>query len=497
MPPPRRKHPIRKPPPPKPASAARPSSTTTTAAVPSAAAIKEANEAAELQNAVMSEQIMKSDAPQVVKDFVTRPDYKVDIRAWNKAYEAYLVHLWGPESKAKRIDLDKVQEYDSWASGPAILNREAKRRNVRDYGAKLAQIVLHSELKQAPLLDKWRNLTQDEREQEFFASMKTMTDNGSQASQTRNEVPEITLARMTDNNGQGFIDLVNHFVDNFKKNLTDPSFDIFQPLQHKVYDRVYMHDRSEDAPPLPKGVRAFQEEMLLDRHLYMILFAIGILLKLNGIKIKFTQPAESEHDKDDHDDDDPVDGLELEQKLSLADRPSESSSKPNMSQVRQHPLTAGLLRQLSDFTSEVYYHVYYTDPVTGQEKKQPLTFKSNREAIQSFLPIRNAAIQARDDRACGLLCAILIEGCVDDYAGGQVTEQMVANQMKLDFEWTDEQLGELVPPEYVLVQLDVVPDLPQVVQAAETQKKPTLEASETKDDNDSCNKESCASHHHH
>ena len=72
-------------------------------------------------------------------------------------------------------------------SGPAILNRENKRRNVRDYAGKLAQIVLHSELKHDPLLEKWRNLTTEEREAEFFASMKTMTDNGSEASQTRNE----------------------------------------------------------------------------------------------------------------------------------------------------------------------------------------------------------------------------------------------------------------------------------------------------------------------
>jgi hypothetical protein len=57
---------------------------------------------------------MKSDAPKPVKDFVTRPDYKIDIRAWNEVYEAYLAHLWGPDSTTKRIDLDKIQEYDSW-----------------------------------------------------------------------------------------------------------------------------------------------------------------------------------------------------------------------------------------------------------------------------------------------------------------------------------------------------------------------------------------------
>lgn len=80
MPPPRRKHPIRKPPPPKPSASTR-TSTAPSNAPPSAEAIREANEAAELQNAVMAEQIMKSDAPQAVKNFVTRPDYKVDIRA--------------------------------------------------------------------------------------------------------------------------------------------------------------------------------------------------------------------------------------------------------------------------------------------------------------------------------------------------------------------------------------------------------------------------------
>lgn len=169
--------------------------------------------------------------------------------------------------------------------------------------------------------------------------------------------------------------------------------------------------------------------MLLDRHLYMILFSIGILLKLNGVKMKFTRPAEEEEDK--------VDSLDVENKLSLKD----DSSRPNLRNIRERPLTSGLLRQLSGFTSDTFYHIYYTSPTTGEEKKQPLKFSQNREAIKSFLPIRNAAIQARDDRACGLLCAILIEGCVDDYSGGEVTEEMVANQMKNDFEWGDEQLS--------------------------------------------------------
>ena len=32
----------------------------------------------------------------------------------NKVYEAYLAHLWSPESTTKRIDLEKPQEYNSW-----------------------------------------------------------------------------------------------------------------------------------------------------------------------------------------------------------------------------------------------------------------------------------------------------------------------------------------------------------------------------------------------
>jgi hypothetical protein len=170
-------------------------------------------------------------------------------------------------------------------SPPAILNRENKRRNVRDYAGKLAQIVLHNELKQDSLLEKWKNLSTEQREEEFFASLKTMTDNGNEASQTRNEcvrlffflkdplrsiwsllnlrrVPEVTLERMTSNEGEGFIDLVNHFVENFKKNLTDSSWDIYQPLKNEVYDRIYMLDQGDDAKPLPKGIRAFQGELL-------------------------------------------------------------------------------------------------------------------------------------------------------------------------------------------------------------------------------------------
>jgi len=170
----------------------------------------------------------------------------------------------------------------------------------------------------------------------------------------------------------------------------------------------------------------------------MILFSIGILLKLNGVKMKFTQPTKGDEE------DNEIDSLDVEKKLSLVDQ-NDTSAPPrhDMSNVKRHPLTAGLLRQLSDFTSSIFYHVYYTSPLTGQEKKQPLKFSTNKDAIKSFLQIRNAAIQARDDRACGLMCAILIEGCVDDYAGGEVTEEMVANQMKKDFEWTDEQLSEL------------------------------------------------------
>ncbi|GAA5967966.1 hypothetical protein JCM3765_005561 [Sporobolomyces pararoseus] len=515
MPPPRRKHPIRKPPPPKPSTSRTTAASSSSNNIPSAAAIREANEAAKLQNAVMSEQIMKSDAPQAVKNFVTRPDYKLDIKAWNEVYEAYLAHLWGPNSTTKRIDLEKVQEYDSWLSGPAILNRENKRKNVRDYSSKLAQIVLHSEIKQDSLLEKWKNLSQGEREIEFFASMKTMTDNGNEASQTRNEVPEITLSRMTENGGQGFIDLVNHFVENYKKSLTVPSHDVYQPLENKVYDRIYMLNNDDDdkksqqdSPPiLPKGIRAFQEEMLLDRHLYMILFSIGILLKLSGRKMTFTRPPQEEEEAEEAAEENAVESLDVENKLSLKESSTttttstpSSTSSCNLSNIRQRPLTAGLLRQLSDFTSDTFYHIYYTSPTTGQEKKQPLKFtsssSSNQEStIKNFLPIRNLAIQARDDKACGLLCAILIEGCVDDYAGGEVTEEMVANQMKKDFEWTDEQLNELVPPEYVLVQLDVVPDLPEVVQKAEASGEGGAKVEKLTAAAEGCEKEGCAHDH--
>lgn len=158
--------------------------------------------------------------------------------------------------------------------------------------------------------------------------------------------------------------------------------------------------------------------------------------------MKFTQPSKAT-DESSSDEEDEVDSLDVDKKLSLSETPKPTPTvRLGMSNVRQHPLTAGLLRQLSDFTSDIYYHIYYTSPSTGEEKKQPLTFRSNTDGIKSFLPIRNAAIRARDDKACGLLCAILLEGCVDDYAGGEVTEEMVANQMKKDFEWTDEQLGE-------------------------------------------------------
>lgn len=70
-------------------------------------------------------------------------------------------------------------------------------------------------------------------------------------------VPEITLSAMTANEGQGFINLVNHFVDSYKKSLTENT-DMFQPLKNEVYDRIYMMDQSDEAPPLPKGIRAFQ-----------------------------------------------------------------------------------------------------------------------------------------------------------------------------------------------------------------------------------------------
>ncbi|GAA6016261.1 hypothetical protein JCM11491_006795 [Sporobolomyces phaffii] len=225
----------------------------------------------------------------------------------------------------------------------------------------------------------------------------------------------------------------------------------------------------------------------------MILFAIGILLRLNGIKMKFTQPAKEDDDEEEEDvKQEGADSLDVENKLTLNDKDESAKPRQNMSNVKQHPLTAGLLQQLSDFTPDTFYNVYYTSPSTGEAKKQPLKFSSNRDAVKSFLPIRNAAIQARDDRACGLLCAILIEGCVDDYAGGEVTEEMVANQMKHDFGWTDEQLNELVPPEYVLVQLDVVPDLPEAVQKAEASGEKVI-----KEKGEGCEKEGCEHEHKH
>ncbi|GAA6062338.1 hypothetical protein JCM10212_006588 [Sporobolomyces blumeae] len=456
MPPPRRKHPIRKPPP----------STSTSSPAAAKLAERKAARDAIANNQLLIDQILQSDAPQAVKDFFTRPDYRRDLTGWNMVYEAYLAHLWGPDTTNKRIDLDKPRDYDAWISPPAVRNRETKRRNVRDYAQKLSEIVLRAELKHKSLLDKWKALRDSEREDEFYRAIKVMTDNQSEASQTRNEVPEITLSRMSSNGGQGFVDLVNHFVDAYKRHISDDA-DLFVPMRHEVWERVYLMDREsgKENDELPEGIRAFQEEMLLDRHLYMILFSVSILCKLDGIEMKVTRPSSSSA----------VDALDVQGKLNLNDSATaaevpdpKSKMDARLASVRQHPLTPGLVRQLGDFTSEAVYHVYYTSPLTGVESKQPLTFRSNPDALKSFLPIRNLAIQARDDRACGLLCAILLEGTVDDFVeGGQVTEQMVAEQMKRDFGWTQDQLDELVPPAHVLVQLDVVPDLPERVRDAE------------------------------
>lgn len=51
---------------------------------------------------------------------------------------------------------------------------------------------------------------------------------------------------------------------------------------------------------------------------------------------------------------------------------------------------------------------------------------------------------------------------------------------------------ELVPPEYVLVQLDVVPDLPEVVQKAEASG-----ANVEKTKAEGCEKDSCTHEHKH
>ncbi|GAA5859436.1 hypothetical protein JCM1840_004617 [Sporobolomyces johnsonii] len=504
--------------------------------------------------------------PEPVRDFFRRPDYKKDVRAWNRVYEAYLNYLWGPDSTNVRVTEEEPQLYAQWLTEPAIYNRNNKRKHVREYIEKMVHVVRNADLKNRPLRSKWRKLSVPEREELFLSSIAFITEGFHEETQTRNEAPEIQLEAMTAGDGEGFIRLVDFFVDNYDRSLTEGT-DSFVPLEHAVWDRVYKRDRPEEEVLLPKPVRAFVEEMLLDRHLFIVFFLSKDGIVVEGVRLKNAAGSKLSPDAlATIDVDGTMDPSELNSRIndlrisesgteeactgcslpkrripklegkdfsycskcrkfgrkvpfcsqecmttawpehkkscgktlsSIETIPTYSTPTPrtccdhdhdhhshvpktappreitmdymqDIKKAKREPPTPSLLRQLKDFTPDEVWHVYYTSPATGQPAKRAITFKENAHAYKTFMSIRQIAFEVRDPRACGLLCAVMLEGAVDDYVGGEVSEEMVAQQMKVDFGWTEEQLEGLVPPGHILVDLDMVPDLPELVVKAGT-----------------------------
>ncbi|GAA5924095.1 hypothetical protein JCM1841_004572 [Sporobolomyces salmonicolor] len=504
--------------------------------------------------------------PQPVKDFFHRPDYKKDIRAWNRVYEAYLDFLWGPDSTNVRVKEKEPQLYAQWLTESAIYNRTNKRKHVREYIEKMVHVVRNADLKNNSLRSKWRKLSVPEREELFYSSIAFVTEGFHEETQTRNEAPEIQLEAMTAGDGEGFIRLVDFFVDNYDRSITEGT-DSFVPLDHPVWNRVYKRDRPDEEALLPKSVRAFVEEMLLDRHLFIVFF-----LSKDGIVAEAVRPKNAADSKLSPealatiDVDGKMDPNELNRSIndlrisesgteevctgcsrpermlpklegnkfsycskcrkvgrnvpfcsqecmtsawpehkkicgkalsSIETIPTYSSpthrtccdhdhdhhshvpeaapARDDIKNAKREPPTPGLLRQIKDFTPNEVWHVYYTSPATDQPAKRAITFKENAKALKTFMSIRQIAFEFRDPRACGLLCAVMLEGGVDDYVGGEVSEEMVAQQMKVDFGWTEEQLDSLVPPGHILVELDMVPDLPELVVQAGTKQLDKVE----------------------
>ncbi|KAL8286703.1 hypothetical protein RQP46_004231 [Phenoliferia psychrophenolica] len=119
----------------------------------------------------------------------------------------------------------------------------------------------------------WSSKTREQREDIMIKALQGV-ELAWRSRRMREGAPEITLEGMCGGRGEGFNKLLHHFYVDIK---TGPNGEPERPtdfplLRHERQWVEWKLDRDPEAFPLSRGKRAFQETMLIQKHVYLSLF---------------------------------------------------------------------------------------------------------------------------------------------------------------------------------------------------------------------------------
>jgi hypothetical protein len=193
-----------------------------------------------------------------------RPDKNTDRKAWNKSWEDDLkqYEIW------ERFDPPHITlppEYTRFRETMLPKTRLVLERHTKDI-CSLQEDIRGFALSQEGLEEKWKGLSDLQREDLILAAIVTTCCIGPDMEDFRKWCPEITLATMGKTKGQGFMDLLTMIVTH------DPGKAIRKPIsfKNKVLERNWDH-------PLLQSQR---ENIISNRCYFISLFVWRVLLAL-------------------------------------------------------------------------------------------------------------------------------------------------------------------------------------------------------------------------
>ncbi|KAL8276185.1 hypothetical protein RQP46_011397 [Phenoliferia psychrophenolica] len=123
----------------------------------------------------------------------------------------------------------------------------------------------------------------------FYAAMRTV-ESTFQSDRMREEAPEITRASFCAGAAKGFGNLVSHFA-------YEPVFfsgEMRKPEDYPILPNAEISRRwgldATSGVPASRGERAWQDAMLLQRHLYLVRLACCLMDELDGVVTQLTMP---------------------------------------------------------------------------------------------------------------------------------------------------------------------------------------------------------------
>ncbi|KAK4703713.1 hypothetical protein P7C70_g2497, partial [Phenoliferia sp. Uapishka_3] len=349
----------------------------------------------------------------------------------NKAWEDQLVRDYGPNSTVIRCSPNDVEQNLLQLEERHIANRLSKKKHVLEYNIILSGRVMTRQLQGKSLEDRWKAMTVLEREEIVLWSLIKVTEAVRETSEARAEVPEITLEAMCGGDGSGWCRLVQHFLVDLVDDPTD-----FAVLHHEVWDRQMLLDKAGENLPLHRAIRAYQEEAILGRHIFILLFLIACTSRMEGMDFGHTHVRSTEGTSVSDltklslgDDAKKIAEYKFVEKdtVKLADVTSvptfvSAPSKPTI------PLTTGIHRHLGEmkFDKNASWHAFYG---TNSQPQKRIFCIPDIKTRKAFEKVRDKAIHERDLESV----AVILELLYDLADGSKVTREGIERQMVGDF----------------------------------------------------------------